>query len=457
MSRPSQTKVVVLLVMLAASSGLGCAGYAGSVQGMRTALQSGDKLGALKQVNDALEVKKDDELPEKLKGDNALLVLERATIKQALGRYQPSAADFQIADKHLELLDLKNDTAGNIAKWIFSDDATVYKAPAYEKLLLSTLNMLNYLAKGDLEGARVESRRLAVMQRYLSTEEGRSSALLGVGSFLAGFAFEMSGQAEQALQFYGDALSTGSYPSLTGPLTRLAGCSSVRSEAIEQLLASIETPRTCESRSEGQGTILVVASAGLAPHKEAVRLPIGAAITLAGLLMTPAETSRAQSLAAQGLLTFVNYPDLKVQPSHFSRAAVTIDGRPVPTDLGLDVSGAVIAEWEAMRPKVVFSAIVRAITRFAAAQATEQVVKGASGSGIGGLLAALAVQGTMTVMDTPDTRSWVTLPGKIFVARLEVQKGEHEVAVSFGSGARFSTRVTIKPGGFAVVPAMAMR
>ncbi|MEJ7730856.1 MAG: hypothetical protein WKG00_16765 [Polyangiaceae bacterium] len=45
-----------------------------------------------------------------------------------------------------------------------------YKAPAYEKLLLNAVNLKNYLAMGDLGGAKVEARRLAVMQRYVEPQ-----------------------------------------------------------------------------------------------------------------------------------------------------------------------------------------------------------------------------------------------------------------------------------------------
>ena len=154
---------------------------------MRTALQQGNKPQALEKVNDALDVRKPDEYPKKLKGNNALLLLERAMVKQGLNDIKSSTEDFKVADKHLELLDLRNDTMGNIGKFIFSDDATVYKAPAYEKLLVNTFNLLNYLALGDIEGARVEARRLRVMQDYLSEEESEQHALLGLGSYLAGF------------------------------------------------------------------------------------------------------------------------------------------------------------------------------------------------------------------------------------------------------------------------------
>jgi hypothetical protein len=128
----SLASAATLSVLLAAA---GCAGYAGSVKEVRSSLLAGDKERALEMADKALEVDKPDELPQKLKGDNALLVVERATIKQGLEQYKASAVDFRASDKHLELLDLKNDTMGNIGKFLFSDDTTVYKAPAYEKLL----------------------------------------------------------------------------------------------------------------------------------------------------------------------------------------------------------------------------------------------------------------------------------------------------------------------------------
>ena len=194
---------------VAAALAAGCAGYAGEVQEIRSSLLAGDKAAALGHSNAALEVKDPDQFPIDVGGDTALLVLERATIKQGLGRTDSSALDFRVADKNLELLDLKNDTAGNIGKWLFSDDVTVYKAPPHEKLLLNALNMLNYLTTGDLESARVEARRLVIMQRHLEDAYSPAEAQLGFGDYLAGFAYEMSGRTEQALYHYDRALESG--------------------------------------------------------------------------------------------------------------------------------------------------------------------------------------------------------------------------------------------------------
>ncbi len=454
--------ILPLAILLATVVG-GCAGYAENVQAMRSSLLSGNKAEALKQANKAMKVKKPDEFPEKLKGDAALLVLERGTIKQSLDQFKSSSADFRAADQNLELLDLQKDTMGNIGKYLFSDDSTVYKAPAYEKLLINTLNMINYLALSDMEGARVEARRLRVMQDYLKNEESKQSSLLGLGSYLSGFAFEMSGEAEQALRHYDEALVNGPYPSLTGPVRRLAGCVSYRSERLEALLGQgtdDESGPTCQVKPVGKGTILVIAGCGLAPHKVPKRIPIGAAVVIAGALLGAMQTAQAQRFAARGLLTFVNFPVLQKTPDRFARVTTRLGQEVVPTEVGLNVSEQVIQAWDSIKGKLMVAAITRMLTRIAASVATEQVVKSAGGSSVGGLLAGLAVQGAMTVADTPDTRSWVTLPSLVYLSRMEVPPGEHQVVVTFeGKGGRIQVTqtVSVKEGGFVVVPFSTMR
>ncbi len=446
------------LIVLAVTA-TGCAGYAGEVAEMRTALQHGNKPLALEKINDALDVKEPDEYPKKLKGDNALLLLERAMIKQGLGDIESSAEDFKVADKHLELLDLKNDTMGNIGKFIFSDDATVYKAPAYEKLLVNTFNLLNYLALGDIEGARVEARRLRVMQEYLAGEDSEQHALLGLGSYLAGFAFEMSGQREQSLSFYAEALDDGSYPSLAEPLARLRACGDFKDERIDRFLQG-KPAATCQGTPKGKGTLLIVSGCGLVPHKVPKRIPIGAAMVLAGALLTDGQILQAKGLAARGLLTWINFPHLERTPHRFSSTRTLVNGAEIPTEPGMDITNKVLAAWESINGKLMAAAIVRLITRLAAGLATEKAVSEASGSAVGGLLAGLAVQGTLTAMDTPDTRSWVTLPSSVFFARAEVSAGTHVVSVVFqGKGGTVTEKrtVTVKEGGFIVVPVSSMR
>ncbi len=459
-----------LALAAAALAAAGCAGYAGDVQEIRSALLAGDVPGALAESDRALEVKEPDEYPKDVGGNTALLVLERGSVKQALGSHASSALDFQVADKNLEVLDLKNDTAGNIGKWLFSDNATVYKAPPYEKLLLNALNMLNYLAAGDLEGARVEARRFEIARRYVEDAYSPAEARLGVGEYLAGFTFEASGRWEQALFHYDRALEAGVGASVEDAIRRIAPCDPYRTDRITALLAAAPPaegapPPACALPARDRGTVLVVAANGLAPYKRAIRIPIGAALVIAGSVMYGpglgmSDSNQANALAAKGLLTWVNFPDLVRSKPRFARVGASLDGRPLDTSLGEDVTRLVSASWDAVKGTLMAAAIVRMVTRAVAGEATEQASKAGGAGGALALLAGLAVEGAMVAADTPDTRSWVTLPSEIFLARADVSPGRHGIAVAYeGAAGRMVVDrvVDVRAGGYAVVPVASMR
>src|SRR5207245_1558962 len=81
----------------------------------------------------------------------------------------------------------------------------------------------------------------------------------------------------------------------------------------------------------------------------------------------------------------------------------------------------------------------------------------ASGKGsVVGFLASLAAQGTLTALDTPDTRSWETLPARIAIARVRVKAGQHAIFADARGVYRKQT-IEVPRGGWAVVSLMALR
>jgi hypothetical protein len=232
-------------------------------------------------------------------------VLERSTILQQLEEYELSSRDFEAADKQVEMLDFEHGTADDIGRYLYSDDTGPYRAPAYEKVLINTLNMTNYLVRKDLSGARVEARRLAVMQKFLSEHEQTDHAWVGPGSYLAGFVFEQSGSFDEALTFYEEAAAHGLPRELAPQVIRLADRIGKKSSVIEELRKSVPAAPA----SEGSGELLVVVSYGRVPAKIARRIPIGLALTLVANDISPSNRARANELAAQGLVTWINYPE----------------------------------------------------------------------------------------------------------------------------------------------------
>ena len=432
----------------------GCGGYASTSEAFRKSLTAGRPEAALAAVNQAMDVSRPEDLPKKLKGDNTLLLLERATILQAMGRNDLSARDYETADKSLEVVDFTSDTAGDIGKWVFSDDSGIYRSPPHEKLLVNTLNLLNYLVRGDANGAKIEARRFQINDKYFKEKSAKTRGMMALGSFLAGFAFEADNNAQEAIRYYGDAQAAGGVPGLAEAARRLMARTGVTDERLKDLAAAPGTPPEDDTQ---KAELLVVVQVGMAPYKVSERLPIGAAVVVAtspgpGARMSAGEQRQANEFAAKGLLKWVNYPKLqRSTKSRWSGVSVTLDEAETMTGgEALDIEARVMETFDEVQGAIIAAAIVRMITRAIAGEATNAVARKASNSGAIGLLAGLLVEGAMTAADTPDTRSWVTLPSRIYVARARVASGRHTVQVRLGGFNRTAT-VDVAPGGWAAL------
>jgi hypothetical protein len=306
--------------------------------------------------------------------------------------------------------------------------------------------MVNYLARGQLAGAKVEARRLAVMQKYLSqAEKDPAAALLAPGSYLAGFTFEMAGEYDAALRYYDEALQAAEYPSLAGPVRRLMERSGYRSPRLTQLAEA--APPEGEGSS---GDLLVVVNYGRVPALHAERMPVGLALTYAGLFMDPVGHQSARRLAGQGLVTWVNYPELDAARGNYAPPLVEVDGRAVASETITQVDALVRAAHERAKGPIVASALTRLVARGAVGAAAGTGVGRGSGSSALGMLVALASQAALSAADTPDTRSWATLPARIAIVRIRVPAGRHTVRVG-AQGAVRSETVEVPENGFRVV------
>ncbi len=430
---------------------LGCAGHESRVKGALEALNRGQPDVAINALNEEMDLESSDQLPADMRTDDALLVLDRGTIQLMRGDFPRAVKDIGAADKGIELLDLSRDAADEVGRYLFSDDVGAYRAPAYEKLMINTLGIVGYLAQRKLEDAKVEARRLAIVQKYLEDND-EGTTMLGVGSYLAGFAFEKSGKVDEALVFYEEALAHDDFASLRDPL-RVLTRGEPRTENIKELVGEAGPLDAVEAT--GECDVLVVVSFGRVPPKEPRRIPIGLALTLAAGALSPHDHARANELAAKGLVTWVNYPVLGDARGEHGAAGLTVDGRPVGMEDALDVEAEARAAFKKQEPTIIVSAITRMLTRLAISEGAHAAGRASDGRGQStggtiGLLAGLAASAALTAADTPDTRSWSTLPARIQIARFRVSAGRHVLRV----GARGVTRdvvVEAAPGGWAFV------
>ena len=218
-SRIARSAVGGLAVALFAS---GCATYTDRMQSATEAVQAGAYVDSLKDLNKALKVDSAEELPNRWRSTDALTVLERAIVLQSLGQFKDSSRDLSAAEQEIELLDLRRNGVDALAKYLYSDSGGKYKAPPSERLALNAINLLNYLADSDLNGAAVEARRFQAQREFLSTQGIEAPGPASLGSYLAGCVFEKLGEGDRALRYYEEALAgSGMLASLRDPVARL--------------------------------------------------------------------------------------------------------------------------------------------------------------------------------------------------------------------------------------------
>lgn len=420
----------------------GCATYTDKMLLASQAAAGGDYVGAVASLNQFLGVDSSSELPEKWGADRALAVLERGTLLQSIGRYEDAARDLSAAEQEIEMIDLTKDPIGTLGGYIYSDSAQPYVALPSERLTLSAVNLLNYLAQDDLDGAAVEARRFQVTRNYFETAGLDDQGIFPMGSYLAGFVFEAIGEGDRSLRYYEEALEAGQLASLRAPAARLAAVHPYRGPRLAQMLATAKA----SAKDPNSGELLVVLNLGRVSHKVPERLPIGLAIGIVG-----AEITEDLEWLSRGAAKVVVYPALVSTPSRLGSPSLSLDGQPLTVDPIVDLDAAVRREYEALKPKIIAAAVTRLAARAAVAEGVRQA--GKQEDQLLGEILGLVVETAMVAMDKPDTRSWTMMPAQVLATRIRLPAGAHQLDLQFSGlpSAGRQINVDIPAGGVRTV------
>lgn len=412
---PSQTLLLLLFVWLLQACS---AGYSGRLDDVRRSLRSSDltaaesKLTTLLDGSGQVEAAPNEDMP--------LLLLERASVRQALGRHSDAIADFTEADPMLELLDLTPDGAGSAAEYLFSDDAGIYKLPVYEKLMVNASAMLSFLSANDLPGALVEARRLTILIDYFNGTDLAGHPAIKAASLLAGMAFAAGGD------------TTGE---------KLIAESGLLPEGFAN-----------DAPSDGKGDVLAVVFSGLAPYRRAERYPIGAVVDTLGrdnrYQLSQEQQNQMAKASAENLLTWVNYPVLVRYPASSTRFEARAGGERADATEIADLADFAIAQWKSEESAIAWAALTRTLTRIIARETVQAVGEAAGGknssTATAFFLLSLVTQGVMQAADTPDTRTWNMMPARISLARLRLPVGEQQLSLSTSSGRTQSLTISAR-------------
>ncbi|MBN1947040.1 MAG: hypothetical protein JW797_15300 [Bradymonadales bacterium] len=416
------------VLLLVACSG----GYAGRIAAFRDNLDRGDPQSALVSI-DRLVAEAETTLAEQRDRDSdyPLFLLERGTLYQALGDHASAVRDFNQADQMLEILDLTPKGAENVGRYLWSDSSVLYRAPLYEKLMVNVLALSSYLALGDLAGAQVEARRLAVLNEYFENTELSEHPMLGAAAAMGGLAMELSGQPMAALRYYLDAYRINPTPALAEAVARMSP-GTVLSDHAEVVAARHQLGLQAgqEVAPAPERELVAIVYTGLAPRRLAERYPVGMVVGWVDGSKTYQfshhQRTTLERIEAEDLLTWINFPVLEVRPHLFGEVDLALAEQAQSAQLLVNVESFALAQWEQDRPGIAFAALTRAITRILAREVVQALGSDRTETDVAGLI----LQAAMQMADTPDTRSWVSLPSQIWMARMAVEPGPQTVMVN---------------------------
>ncbi len=446
------TLLVVSLVVLA-----GCSTYTDRMYDAHRAFAGGDVEKAIGHVNSEIDVVEIDGLPVDLDNENTLFLLERATMLQAIGKYDSAARDMITVDDRLEWVDIRSDRTDQVLRFIYSDAAGTYSAPAHERLLINAMNMINFMAQGRHNSARVEARRFDILQRYFLDDQSADIIpdILGLGNYLAAAAFEANGQFREAARFYTAAYLHGTWPESEDRLLDLLAMTGYRGSGLGELPDSAHQlfdrarQRPSMSRSEYHqthllGDTLIVVQTGLVPYLEPERLGMERAIVrglhspYAALHLDSETRNMATTLYSAGQLNWINTTSLSHQglPPR-RRVVLEAGGQRLSLRSPIDLATQVEEAWKAVSATALAAAISRAVARAVAGEGARSVAQSVAESSERtegasraiGWIAGSVTKTTLSARDRPDTRSWTTLPADVHLVRMQLPQGPQRIQI----------------------------
>jgi len=380
----------------------GCATYSDTIHELEAAVARNNPAPAITQL---------EEKPGSLR-DEVLRQLNLAILLRMNGEYRRSNAALETAKTLIaqrEALSL-TEQAGTL---VINEAMSSYIGADFERVMIHVFAALNYLQLNQPYEARVEALQADLLLQQLAEKNPDDPHLYAedaVGRYLAGMIFEDLAQWSDALIAYRKAYEAYEryrttfgvpVPSfLKADLLRLTEQQGLLDEFrdYQQKFQLSDWPRFAAWQQQGE--VIFLLYAGLAPVKQSRVLRV----------IEP----------RHGQLVSIALPSYAPQPDPVRSVEVRADTVAVRAERVQDIGAIAERSLEARIPLLTAKAVGRASLKYNITRRAE-----AQEGGIAGLLVNLI--GAFT--EVADTRSWITLPDNIYLARLSLAPGTYTVKV----------------------------
>ena len=319
-----------------------------------------------------------------------------------------------------------------VGSLVINEGVKDYQGEGYERVQVHNALALTYLARGNLDGVYVETRRA---NKLLETEEGlyqKKYAAGGFGHLLSAVSYELQGRYDEAYIDYQRMAEKELGLELAGrALVRIA----TRLRYDDELPRLVERFGEPSQLPQDAASIVVLGGLGLGPYK----------VEDTAALMTPA-----------GLAQF-SVPRFVPRPQSVSTFELVVDdGAPLRTSQVENVNNVAARNLEDRMGWLAARSALRGALKLIATNAVAQSVRREHGDAAG--VAALLVGSLLTAAtERADTRCWFTLPAEWHAARMWVAPGEHSLRLRAVGGDSVSLgTLRLAPGETLVILARSL-
>ena len=362
------------------------------------------------------------------------------------GNYKESAQNFDKAEKIYDDL-YTHSVTNEAAAIVTNDNIRPYRARPFEVLVLHEMQIMNYLAQRDIDGAMVEVSRAQKAMTELYQKDNDKTNDNGFLRYLTAIVYEMAGEPDEA--------AIASYKTVRAYDENILNLpKEAREFVIENLIRSdreddlkklkldnsIETTKAKAAYDLGQ-EIIIVGYAGHGPIL--TELKMSGTYVNGGMLNLTYKDSKTGKItssnigappvagASNGETFHISFalPEAHSFKSLVQRFNVTVDNK---SGLRTEKVMALDKELE-MNLKDDFAntmtrTAIRVVLRTIAAQAAKKAMK--SDNAILNLFTSISTDIAQDQMEKADLRIALFLPNSIQMTRIPVEPGSHEVSVA---------------------------
>ena len=384
------------------------------------------------------------------KTDRALYLLNKGMVQRMAGDFAGSNQTLEKAKSEMERLYAAS-VSENALSFLINDATVSYAGDDYEQVLVHLFMALNYLELGQPLDARVEALQVDIKLREIGEKIPENKFTEdALSRYITGMIYEELGEWSDAMIAYRKAY--GAYKKyrenygvpvpdmLKHDLLRLTQRQGLNDE-LEQYRKEfgIEPQAETDDIAGEEGELVFILNNGLAPIK---REKIVSAAAPQASVVVDSREHRKHEVTPMPYMVSIALPYYESRPKGIASARISLLGKQTTTQMMEDIDAIARASLDSRMTAITARSVARMVAKIKIQDVVDRTGRNKDSELAAELLGSFLVRVATMVTERADTRSWLTLPANVQMAKLSVPPGSYTVTVELMSegGQAIATR-----------------